>query len=87
MKPLTDPIDRTMAVAPGNPYHMGGTVPSLIRIAKSEVWVPQRAHPRRNRKSAAMRLMACENIVTKTNCIYPLFLHDEDYNVAIASMS
>jgi len=88
-EPSTDPVDRTMAgapVAPGAPDPTGGPVPSLIRNAKSEVWVPQRARPRRNRKSAAMRSMVRENIVTPANFIYPLFLHDEDYNVAIASM-
>jgi porphobilinogen synthase len=46
----------------------------------------QRARPRRNRKSPAMRDMIRENIVTPANFIYPLFIHDEDTNQAIASM-
>jgi porphobilinogen synthase len=46
----------------------------------------QRARPRRNRKSAAMRGMVRENIVTPSDFIYPLFIHDEDSNQAIDSM-
>lgn len=46
----------------------------------------QRARPRRNRKSAAMRGMVRECIVTPSNFIYPLFIHDEENNQAIASM-
>ena len=46
----------------------------------------QRARPRRNRKSATMRGMVRENIVTPSNFIYPLFIHDEDFNQAIESM-
>ena len=46
----------------------------------------QRARPRRNRKSAAMRGMVRECIVTPANFIYPLFIHDEDFNTPIPSM-
>ena len=46
----------------------------------------QRARPRRNRKSPAMRGMVRENIVTPSNFIYPLFIHDEDFNTPIPSM-
>lgn len=46
----------------------------------------QRARPRRNRKSPAMRGMVRENIVTPSNFIYPLFIHDEDFNQPIPSM-
>ena len=46
----------------------------------------QRARPRRNRKSPAMRGMVRENIVTPSNFIYPLFIHEEDFNQPIASM-
>ena len=49
-------------------------------------WVDQRARPRRNRKSEAMRRMVRENILSPADFIYPLFIHDEDSNVAIASM-
>ena len=46
----------------------------------------QRARPRRNRKSAAIRGMVRECIVTPSNFIYPLFIHDEDFNTPIPSM-
>lgn len=46
----------------------------------------QRARPRRNRKSPAVRGMVRENIVTPSNFIQPLFIHDEDFNQDIASM-
>ena len=49
-------------------------------------WVEQRSRPRRNRKSAAMRKMVSETSIAPSNFIYPLFIHDEDANVAIASM-
>jgi len=63
-----------------------GESPALIRNNNDQVWVPQRARPRRNRKSATMRGMVRENIVTPSNFIYPLFIHDKDYNTAIESM-
>lgn len=59
---------------------------ALKRNNKDDVWVPQRARPRRNRKSAAVRAMVRENIVTPSNFIYPLFIHDEDFNTEIPSM-
>ena len=49
-------------------------------------WVEQRARPRRNRKSEAMRKMVRENSLHPSDFIYPLFIHDESSNVAIASM-
>jgi len=49
-------------------------------------WVEQRSRPRRNRKSEAMRRMVRETILTPSNFIYPLFIHDETSNVLIASM-
>ena len=49
-------------------------------------WVEQKARPRRNRKSEAMRRMVRENSLSPSNFIYPLFIHDEASNVAIASM-
>merc|ERR1719223_2723502 len=63
-----------------------GGSPALIRNNKDQVWVSQRPRPRRNRKSAAMRGMVRENIVLPSNFIYPLFIHDEDFNTAIESM-
>jgi porphobilinogen synthase len=65
---------------------LAGDSPALIRNNKDEVWVPQRARPRRNRKSPAVRNMVRENIVTPANFIYPLFIHDESFNQDIASM-
>mmetsp|Transcript_22966 Transcript_22966/g.60459 ORF Transcript_22966/g.60459 Transcript_22966/m.60459 type:complete len:397 (-) Transcript_22966:458-1648(-) len=49
-------------------------------------WVDQRARPRRNRKSEAVRRMVRENSLSPADFIYPLFIHDEDSNVLIASM-
>jgi len=63
-----------------------GSKPALTRNNLDEVWVPQRARPRRNRKNAAMRSMVRENIVTPSNFIYPLFIHEESVNQAIPSM-
>lgn len=65
---------------------LAGDSPALIRNNNDEVWVPQRARPRRNRKSPAVRNMVRENIVTPANFIYPLFIHDENFNQDIASM-
>ena len=53
---------------------------------RGRAWVEQKARPRRNRKTEAVRKMVRENIVTPSNFIYPLFIHDESSNVAIASM-
>eukprot|EP00568_Trieres_chinensis_P008947 CAMPEP_0183308800 /NCGR_PEP_ID=MMETSP0160_2-20130417/22482_1 /TAXON_ID=2839 ORGANISM="Odontella Sinensis, Strain Grunow 1884" /NCGR_SAMPLE_ID=MMETSP0160_2 /ASSEMBLY_ACC=CAM_ASM_000250 /LENGTH=412 /DNA_ID=CAMNT_0025472703 /DNA_START=54 /DNA_END=1292 /DNA_ORIENTATION=+ len=63
-----------------------GDSPALKRNNADEVWVSQRARPRRNRKSAAVRGMVRENIVTPANFIYPLFIHEEDFNTEIPSM-
>jgi len=49
-------------------------------------WVEQRARPRRNRKSANMRGLVRENIVTPKDFIYPLFIHEADYQEEISSM-
>ena len=45
--------------------------------AQDGPWVEQRARPRRNRKSESVRKMVRETIVTPSNFIYPLFIHDE----------
>jgi len=63
-----------------------GENPALKRNNNDQVWVPQRARPRRNRKSATMRAMVRENIITPSNFIYPLFIHDENFNQKIESM-
>ena len=49
-------------------------------------WVEQRQRPRRNRKSAGIRGMVRENIVTPKDFIYPLFIHENDYQQEISSM-
>jgi porphobilinogen synthase len=49
-------------------------------------WVDQRQRPRRNRKSANIRGMVRENIVTPKDFIYPLFIHDYDSMEEISSM-
>lgn len=89
--PSQDPVDKTLNGIDDGAKHdifdpQAGDKPALIRNNNEEVWVPQRARPRRNRKSAAIRGMVRENIVTPGNFIYPLFIHDEDFNQEIASM-
>jgi len=53
---------------------------------KGGIWVPQRARPRRNRKTSGMRDMCAENVVTPANLIYPLFVHTKADNEPIPSM-
>ena len=64
------------------------SVPSNVLRTNSlgAPWVEQRSRPRRNRKSEAMRRMVRENQLSPADFIYPLFIHDEDSNVLIASM-
>eukprot|EP00547_Thalassionema_nitzschioides_P002854 CAMPEP_0194222766 /NCGR_PEP_ID=MMETSP0156-20130528/33709_1 /TAXON_ID=33649 /ORGANISM="Thalassionema nitzschioides, Strain L26-B" /LENGTH=403 /DNA_ID=CAMNT_0038953693 /DNA_START=37 /DNA_END=1248 /DNA_ORIENTATION=+ len=82
------PVDKSMqgidAQATFDPTEGEGS--ALSRNNKGEVWNKQRARPRRNRKSPAIRNMVRECIVTPSNFIYPLFIHDEDFNQAIESM-
>jgi porphobilinogen synthase len=89
--PSTEPVDKTLAGIDDGAEHdvfdpLGGDAPALVRNNNEEVWVPQRARPRRNRKSPAVRNMVRENIVTPSNFIYPLFIHDETFNQDIVSM-
>jgi len=65
---------------------LSGPKPALITNNNGGVWVPQRARPRRNRKSEAVRSMVRENLVTPRNLIYPLFIHEEDFETEIESM-
>mmetsp|Transcript_41995 Transcript_41995/g.82164 ORF Transcript_41995/g.82164 Transcript_41995/m.82164 type:complete len:408 (-) Transcript_41995:275-1498(-) len=58
----------------------------LLKNKGGDVWVPQRARPRRNRKNEGIRSMTRENEVKPSNLIYPLFFHTKDENEAIASM-
>lgn len=60
--------------------------PSITEDNYRNVWVPQRARPRRNRKSPAIREMVRENYVRPGNLVYPLFIHDEEHNTQIVSM-
>lgn len=87
----TDPVDRTMNGIDDNLGYeafdpTAGDSPAVARNNHGGVWVQQRARPRRNRKSAGVRAMVRENIVTPANFIYPLFIHDEDFNTEISSM-
>ena len=63
-------------------------VPSGVLRANTlgRPWVEQKMRPRRNRKTEAVRRMVRENNLLPSNFIYPLFIHDESSNVAIASM-
>mmetsp|Transcript_3037 Transcript_3037/g.6594 ORF Transcript_3037/g.6594 Transcript_3037/m.6594 type:complete len:396 (+) Transcript_3037:128-1315(+) len=84
-------VDRTLKGIDDTADHdvfdpTSGDNAAIQRNNNDEVWVPQRARPRRNRKSAAVRAMVRENIVTPANFIYPLFIHDEDFNTEIPSM-
>lgn len=54
-----------------------GSTPAVTKNNKGEVWIPQMARPRRNRKNEVVRAMTRENIVLPRNFIYPLFIHDE----------
>eukprot|EP00339_Tiarina_fusa_P017856 CAMPEP_0117034716 /NCGR_PEP_ID=MMETSP0472-20121206/24698_1 /TAXON_ID=693140 ORGANISM="Tiarina fusus, Strain LIS" /NCGR_SAMPLE_ID=MMETSP0472 /ASSEMBLY_ACC=CAM_ASM_000603 /LENGTH=398 /DNA_ID=CAMNT_0004743967 /DNA_START=13 /DNA_END=1209 /DNA_ORIENTATION=- len=86
---MPDPVDKSLKGIDTDDTVFdptSGEAPALIRNNNEEVWVPQRARPRRNRKSATMRGMVRENIVTPSNFIYPLFIHEESYNTAIESM-
>jgi len=82
------PVDKSVKGIdkPGSYDPTDGDSAALSRNNKGEVWNQQRARPRRNRKSAAMRSMVRECIVTPSNFIYPLFIHDEDFNTVIPSM-
>ncbi|KAJ1436093.1 delta-aminolevulinic acid dehydratase [Ochromonadaceae sp. CCMP2298] len=60
--------------------------PVLNRNRQNEAWVNQRARPRRNRKSEAMRGLVRENIVTPRDFIYPLFIHEAQGKEEISSM-
>lgn len=85
----TDPVDKSLRGIDGDDSTFDpteGDNAALTRNNNDQVWVPQRARPRRNRKNATMRGMVRENIVTPSNFIYPLFIHEEDYNQAIPSM-
>mmetsp|Transcript_22083 Transcript_22083/g.33696 ORF Transcript_22083/g.33696 Transcript_22083/m.33696 type:complete len:397 (+) Transcript_22083:85-1275(+) len=83
----TEPVDKTMKSVDSTAFDpTTGSQPAVIRNNQDGVWVQQRARPRRNRKSAAIRSMVRENIVTPANFIYPLFIHDETTNTQIPSM-
>jgi len=63
-----------------------GENPPMTRNNKGDVWLPQRARPRRNRKSEAVRSMVRENVLAPCHLIYPLFIHDGDAVEEISSM-
>lgn len=83
--PHTSPLSADI----NSDYHYSptdGPLAPLIRNNKSGLLRDQLVRPRRNRKSAAMRNMVRETIVTPSNFIYPLFIHDEDHCTPIESM-
>ena len=86
--PSTDPVDKSLRgiddIVDFDPTE--GPNAALKRNNNDEVWVPQRSRPRRNRKSPAVRSMVRECIVTPSNFIYPLFIHEESFNTPIESM-
>ena len=82
--PKMDGIDDNLGYPAFDPT--AGDSPAVERNNAGGVWVRQRARPRRNRKSAGIRAMVRENIVTPSNFIYPLFIHDDDVDVPISSM-
>lgn len=53
---------------------------------EEEVFLPQMARPRRNRKSPGMRAMVRETSLSAANMMQPLFIHDLDEVVDIGSM-
>lgn len=60
---------------------------SALRVNdQGTIWLPQRARPRRNRKTEGIRTMVRENFIHPGNFIYPLFIHTKDYNESIDSM-
>mmetsp|Transcript_30588 Transcript_30588/g.50509 ORF Transcript_30588/g.50509 Transcript_30588/m.50509 type:complete len:402 (+) Transcript_30588:34-1239(+) len=83
-----EPVDKSMKGidAEGSFDPTTGPNPALQRNNLGEVWNEQRARPRRNRKSAAIRGMVRECIVTPNNFIYPLFIHEDAENSEILSM-
>jgi porphobilinogen synthase len=58
----------------------------MTRNNYGTTWLPQRARPRRNRKSEGMRSMVRETVVAPCHLIYPLFIHDGDSVDEISSM-
>eukprot|EP00981_Chlorochromonas_danica_P004668 scaffold926_cov166-Ochromonas_danica.AAC.9 len=77
-------LDGPPSSGPFDAYHRQS--PVLKRNRLEESWVEQRARPRRNRKSEAIRALVRENIVTPNDFMYPLFIHEEDYQEEISSM-
>jgi porphobilinogen synthase len=71
---------------PGEFNNFDPNRPVLEKNRLGQPLFSQRARPRRNRKSEAMRSMVRENIVTPKDFIYPLFIHEESYQQEIASM-
>eukprot|EP00934_Nitzschia_sp_Nitz4_P004496 Nitzschia sp. Nitz4//scaffold70_size99833//69431//72788//NITZ4_004603-RA/size99833-processed-gene-0.120-mRNA-1//-1//CDS//3329557159//4486//frame0 len=87
---LKNVVDKTMNTpteAEGTFQPVQSDTPILVQNNKGEVWNSEiRTRPRRNRKSAAVRAMVRENLITPANLIYPLFIHDLDHNQDIPSM-
>jgi len=77
----------SMVIAPFDGESLVSVPPGVLKTNTAGApWVDQRARPRRNRKSEAVRRMVRENTLSPSDFIYPLFIHDDDSNVLIASM-
>ena len=84
--PAMATIDRETEAAAETYDPTGCLNPPLSTNNAGDVWVPQLARPRRNRKSPAMRQMVRETSVSAANFIYPLFIHESDGVDDISSM-
>lgn len=80
-------VTRVTAVKKFDVYDpTGGVMPPMTKNNNGDLWLPQRARPRRNRKSEVMRSMVRENHVLPSHFIYPLFIHEDAYVTEIPSM-
>ncbi|KAL1521555.1 hypothetical protein AB1Y20_021214 [Prymnesium parvum] len=81
------PLSASMVLAPFDGESMVSVPPGVLKTnSRGAPWVEQRARPRRNRKSETMRRMVRENQLSPADFIYPLFIHEDNSNVLIASM-
>lgn len=79
------PLPRTLSLkSTFNPEEGNNAV--LRRNNKGNLWLNQRARPRRNRQSEAIRSMVRENFVAPCHLINPMFIHDGDNDEKISSM-
>lgn len=78
-----------MAIAEPPTTPVNTTKREKARVPEGTPVVPHQgilSRPRRNRKSPIMRQMFAESIVTPSNFILPLFVHEGDENIPIGAM-